>query len=851
VRVDEITFMIMKHNKKLLSLVYILSFLVFLSYGQEEVRIKRISADSLLSDSLQTDSLGFSLMDSLFYAADSGAYWTDEQIISLMGNANIEYHTSSITADTITVKVKENQAFTLGNSMLKDNNQIALGDEIFYDLETQWGMINNGAAKFEQGYYYGDEIRKIDKKTYDIDNGLFTTCDGLHPHFYIKTNKMRMYQNDKVVGKPVVFYVNHMPIFALPYGIFSVKKGRQMGILVPYPGYNSSDGKYVRDLAFYYPWKEYADVILGGNLYEKTGWEAKLSANYKLRYVLNGSMLFRLRKRQYSLYSSTYEWYLRSLHHQNIGRSSSLDANITYTSSEKILENEEDANDRLAEDVTSSISFKTPLLGSTLSLSGKLVADLLESSLVRRDTAGNIVDTLSYKLKTITLPEVSWSRPSRPLYEYFTGEDSKIDKDAWYTKFNGSYSFRANYKSVIKDSTADFSDLFWKEKEDSLGAINKHDAGMKHTTSFSYSNKYKGWLNYSQSAGMNLVWLDEDELGRSSRWGHDWNLSTSFNFSLYGIRNFNRGYLKAVRHIIAPRVSYSYKPDFSENEYLKNLSGYSVSSGDKQQKVSFSIGNTWQLKLRGTEEKKEKTINDFFKISSGISYDFENKNTGNNDGKGFSSLSHSIDLNPDNLKLGLFDLSIEPYGSITQDVYDTKLQFSDISKWNWGVSNWNFNVNTKLRIGGNASYAEYFPIESNPFTSNQFMLADSMSMDAEDEFTTLEEIAELQQEENSWSLSFTHSYRLTQSSYENHDYTSNFKSSFTAQLTKNWNFSYSNYYDINEKKMVNQTFTLLRELHCWQLEFRYTRQEDYWNYSFKLFNIKLPDSLIFKTSDNG
>ncbi|MDP8210382.1 MAG: hypothetical protein P9M05_06190, partial [Candidatus Stygibacter australis] len=114
-RVDEITFMIMKHNKKLLSLVYILSFLVFLSYGQEEVRIKRISADSLLSDSLQTDSLGFSLMDSLFYAADSGAYWTDEQIISLMGNANIEYHTSSITADTITVKVKENQAFTLGN----------------------------------------------------------------------------------------------------------------------------------------------------------------------------------------------------------------------------------------------------------------------------------------------------------------------------------------------------------------------------------------------------------------------------------------------------------------------------------------------------------------------------------------------------------------------------------------------------------------------------------------------------------------------------------------------------------------------------------------------------------------
>ncbi|MCF7912569.1 MAG: hypothetical protein K9M99_08580 [Candidatus Cloacimonetes bacterium] len=832
----------MRRSKVILGLIFILSFLFLFLYGQEEESEGSILADSLLSAGI---------MDSLFYAADSGAYWTDREIISLMGKASIKYHTSSITADTITVKLKDNQAFTLGNSMLKDNNQLALGDEISYDLETKWGIIINGAAKFEQGYYYGEEIRKIDKKTYDIDNGLFTTCDALEPHFYIKTSQMRMYQNDKVVGKPVVFYVNHMPVFALPYGIFSIRKGRQMGILVPYPGYNSTDGKYVRDLAFYYPWKDYADVILGGNLYEKTGWETKLSASYKKRYVLNGSMLFRLRKRQYSLYSSTYEWYLRSLHHQNIGRSSSLDANITYTSSEKILENEEDANDRLAEDVTSSISYKTPLLGSTLSLSGRLVADLMESSQVRRDTAGVIVDTLTYKLKTITLPEVSWSRPSRPLYEYFTSKDSKPDKDAWYAKFSGSYNFKANYKSVVKDSMADFADIFWKESEDSLSTINQHDAGMKHATSFSYSNKYKGWLTYSQSAGMNLVWLDEDELGNTNQWGHDWNLSTSCNFSLYGIKNFRRGYLKAVRHIIAPRVSYTYKPDFSKNENLKNLSGYTVSSGDKQQKVSLSVGHTWQLKLRETEARKEKNINDFFKLSSSISYDFENKNTGFNDYKGFSSLSHSLDLNPESITIGMLDLSIEPYGSITQDTYDWQIKGNDISKWDWGVSNWNMTVNSKLKISGNAKYAEYFPIESNPFTSNQFMLADSLSLEEEDEFTTLAEIEELQQEENSWSLNFTHSYRLTQSSYESHDYTSNFKSSFTAQLTKNWNFSYSNYYDINKKTMISQSFTLLRELHCWQLEFRYTRQQDYWNYSFKLFNIKLPDSLIFKTTDNG
>lgn len=804
--------------------------------------------DSLASDT----SLAVVIeLDSLFYAADSGYYHAKKEIISLSGDASIKYHTSNLTADTITVFVKDNQAFTYGNSVLEDQQQIALGNEISYDLKTRWGMIINGATKFEQGYYYGDEIRKIADEEYDIDRGYFTTCDALHPHFYIKTFQMRLYKGDKVVGKPVIFYVNHMPVFAFPYGIFPVKKGRQMGLLVPYPGYNSSDGKYLRDLAFYIPYKDYADVILGGDLYEKSGWEAHLKVDYTKRYQLNGDLLFRLRHERYSIISSKYEWYLKHLHHQEIGQNSSLDANITYISSEKILEGEENENDRLAEDVTSTISYKTKFLGNTLSVYGKLVADLLDTSEVRYNDDGEIVDTLNYKKKTLTLPSVSWSQSTRPLYEYFMGENSDIDEDAWYAKISGSYNFKGIYNTVLKDSAADFSEWFWEETEDSLSVINEHEAAMKHATSFSYSNKFKGWLSYSQSAKFNLAWFDEDQMDNPNKWGNDWSLSTSANFSLYGIRNFRKGYFKAVRHIIQPRLSFTYRPDFSENENLGSIGGISVSSGDRQRKVSLSLGNTWQLKLRGKEDDKDKNINDFFKTSSSISYDFENKHTGNNDGKGLSTLRHSLDLNPDDLDLKLFNFSISPSGSITQDVYDFKYRNRDFNEWDWGVSGWNFSLTSKLSLSGNAEYIEYFPVEENPFTSNQIFNADSLSLEEEDELTTLEEIEELQRENNKWSLTLTHSYRLTDSSYENHTYTSNLKASLSVQLTKKWNFSYSNYYDLNEDKMISQNFTLIRDLHCWKLEFRYTRQQDYWNYSFKLFNIKLPDSLKFKTSDHA
>ncbi|MCF7918292.1 MAG: hypothetical protein K9N06_00080 [Candidatus Cloacimonetes bacterium] len=817
-------------------------------YAAEESVSVSALRDSSLADSLAATSLQ---LDSLFYAAESGDYWAKEQIISLYGTASIDYHSSSLTADTITVKIQENQAFTFGKSMLKDRDMLALGNEISYDLKTRWGMIINGATKFEQGYYYGDEIRKIDDEIYDIDAGLFTTCDAQHPHFYIKTNRMRLYKDDKVVGRPVIFYVNHLPVFAFPYGVFPVKKGRQPGLLVPYPGYNSHDGKYLRDIAFYYPYQDYADIILGGDLYEKTGWEAHLSMNYIKRYELNGNLLFRLRHERFSLISSTYEWYLRQIHHQNIGLNSTLDANITYISSQRIMEGEEDANDRLAEDVKSTITYKTMVLGSTLNLTGKLEADLLDTSEVRRDSSSTIVDTLTYKKKTITLPSVSWSRSPRPLYEYFVGEDSDIDEDAWYAKISGSYNFRGIYISVLKDSTADFADWFWKEKEDSLGVINEHEAAMKHSTTFRYSNKYRGWLSYSQSASYNLAWFDEDNLEQKSQWGRDWNLDTSLNFNLYGIRNFKRGYIKGLRHIMTPKVSYRYSPDFSENENLDSIGGISVSSGDRQQKISFSLSNIWQLKLRKTEAREEKNINDFFKINSAISYDLENKNTGYNEGKGFSSLSHAIYLNPNSLKLGIVDFSVSPKGSITQDVYDWEFKGTKLNRWDWGVSNWDCSLTTKLSIGGNADYVEYFPLEDNPFTSNKFLVSDSLSLEEENELTTLEEIEELEREQKNWSFNITHSYRLTQSTYESHDYTSNLKASLTAQLTRNWNFSYSNYYDLNENKMVSQNFTLLRELHCWRLEFRYTRQENYWNYSLKLFNIKLPDSLKFKTSDSG
>ena len=236
-------------NKEKAIIIFASMFImaIVFSWTQEIIEEEKLPiADSLFADSLEViESLQ---SDSLIYVADSVDYNVEDEIIQLSGNTSVTYHTSIINADTIMINLKKEQAFAKGKSYLQDGSQNMLGRDICYDFQTKWGLVTSGASKFDKGYYYGTEIRKIDDDTYDVDDGVFTTCDALHPHFYIKSKELRFYRDDKFVAKPIVFYVNHFPVFGFPFGTFTLKRGRQSGILVPSPGWNNRKGKYIENI---------------------------------------------------------------------------------------------------------------------------------------------------------------------------------------------------------------------------------------------------------------------------------------------------------------------------------------------------------------------------------------------------------------------------------------------------------------------------------------------------------------------------------------------------------------------------------------------------------------------------
>jgi lipopolysaccharide assembly outer membrane protein LptD (OstA) len=113
------------------------------------------------------------------------------------------------------------------------------------------------------------------------------------------------------------------------------------------------------------------------------------------------------------------------------------------------------------------------------------------------------------------------------------------------------------------------------------------------------------------------------------------------------------------------------------------------------------------------------------------------------------------------------------------------------------------------------------------------------------------QLDEMEREKKNWAIIFSHSYSTNKSDFEKNDFSSSLRTSISAKITKNWAVTYDNYINLKENELVSHNFTVTREMHCWKLFFRYTKQGDYWNYRLQFFNIKLPDALKFRTSGHS
>lgn len=743
-------------------------------------------------------------VDSLFYSADSIRAYYEEEQIWLFGDTSIDYGSSNIMADSLFLDLKKEKAYSMGPTRMRDGDQLLIGEDVSYDIKTQKGLLKKGLSFIENGFYSGEEIRKIGNNVYDIDGGSFTTCDLAEPSYWFWAKAMRIYQKDKVVGKHVLAYVNHLPIFYFPFVTMSIKRGRHPGFLIPEPGYNTTEGKYVKDITYYYPYKDYADLSAGIDLTEKRGWKAKLRTNYLKRYEYSGSF-----NADYQKYISSsgvnHDWSLRATHHHDLQEKSSLDVSLDFISNKRIWEGSNLVDESLAQRLYSSIAYRKPL-GNTY-----LNAGVLYNQDLINDQA------------SISLPSASWSVSARPLYELL-----KLKPSGWYSNLSYHYNVRLEHSGDIRQKGAGFMDYIWANKEDEQGGANpvEHHFGIKHSAGLSNSYNYRGWLNLRQSIDYNEAWYDRDKKGAKPVRGNDYSASLHGSFNLYGLRQFDKGRLKAVRHVLTPTLGMSYVPDHSENLNFYNFGAISLRQNKKQANLNFSLAQKWQLKY--ISDKKESKLNDFFTWDTRLAYDMYKKE------KQFSNIGHSFGFRPGSVNLGSISNELWKLGDMKLS-YQNKLSFSqktyEISFKDPALGEQYFSQN--LEFSGKTAYANYFPDKKN-------RTFDGFGQKREDTQPGFSD--------DSFSFGIMHDMTAPKSIFQ--PKSQNLRMNASLKLTKNYSLSYSNYYDLKNSELIAQSIRVTRDLHCWKLDFSFTKRNEYWDYRIVFFNTQFPDALRFQTRDS-
>ena len=360
-----------------------------------------------------------------------------------------------------------------------------------------------------------------------------------------------------------------------------------------------------------------------------------------------------------------------------------------------------------------------------------------------------------------------------------------------------------------------------------------HNFGIKHQLGLSYNWKAFGWLGLQHGARYNEAWFDRDKNGNTLVRGNDYNAYTNANFNIYGIRNFKKGWLKSLRHIVTPNAGISFNPDFSANSRFYSFGGVGLLNSARSANLNLSLDQKWQIKF-GKDDRK---INDVFSLNSRSSANLLNPSA-----KPFQTISHTAAFRPGSFSLGnlrfpgtktkleglslaysaQFSLSHSPYGVSWDD---------------WKISNQYFSQG--LTLTGSAPYQDYFPKAKNRIF-DPYQKADSLQFFAQ----TLSEA----ESSNTWRIALSHDLSATADLFDPISQSLRLDSSF--RLTKNWSVAYGSYFNLKTGEQLSQSIRVSRDLHCWKLELSYTRRNDYWEYKVALFNLALPDALRFQTSDS-
>jgi hypothetical protein len=315
---------------------------------------------------------------------------------------------------------------------------------------------------------------------------------------------------------------------------------------------------------------------------------------------------------------------------------------------------------------------------------------------------------------------------------------------------------------------------------------------------------------------------------------------------------FKKGPVNAIRHVLTPSVSFTYRPDFGsetfgywkETQYNNegDTKRYSIFEGTlyggppdgKSGNVNLSLSNNLEMKVRSRKDtitgyKKVKLIDNF---SIGTSYDIAK------DSLNWAPLVMSG-------RTTLFKNFNIHYSSIW-DFYAVDSSGIRRDKFEWNVnrrlfrktsSMWNFGFTYRL---SHSTFKKGKGKDTRKPADEPSFLEQYSDQEVRDVLDNPEQYIDWN---NPWSFSITYTLRMSNKpryiNYETGDVISTVQTVGVVgdvSITQKWKLQFRTGYDFEAKDFTYTSIDVYRDLHCWEMYFNWipSGERKSWNFGINV-----------------
>jgi hypothetical protein len=790
------------------------------------------------------DSMPYDALNNTFYLYGKGKVTQDDLTLEadfIMADMNTHIVTAMGTTDTA--------GNTKGKPVFKQAGTEYRANVIKYNTQTKRGYLSEFRTKEGEGYIHGQDVGKTEENQFNIKNAKYTTCNLDSPHYHIAATKIKVIPDNKVVTGPANLQIQSIPTpLVLPFGIFSIKRGQSSGVMIPTYGNSRDRGYFLRDGGYYFGLGEYADYRLTGSFYSNKSWALNNGLRYANRYHFAGDLSFNYNHNifyeEFDPDYNTSNDFLVTWNHRSDPKAR---PNTRFSSQVYIASVSPGGRSYMANNSYNPANIVNNQLNSSISFNKSF-----KNGRYNFSTNASMSQNTFTRDVLISFPEAVFTVSS------FTPFKSKYKSvaDKWYENISMGYAANAKNRVTTKDSI-----LFGNWDKSQVGKFldTASSYGMLQTVPIQTSFKLFKFYTLGANVTLNEYWygktIRKDTFNGGVRVTNTngferaltYSPSVSLNTRYYGIKNFAKGKIAAIRHVVSPTIGANYAPDYSDPKYgyyqrYRDTQGneirYSIfergiiggPSIGEQGNMNFGLDNNLEMKVRQGKDtaQKEEKIQIFERLAFSGSYNFL----------------------ADSLKLSMIQMTaqtklfknVSVVGNASFDPYVNQINTVNGYKTVTRIDQFNYKSNSNLALftGGSININASF----NP---QLFKKKTSDKKRNEDELKYINDaITEYYDFTVPWTFTIYYTVRydkynnLNDATQDLYTQTLNFNGDFN--LTSNWKLGYSSGYDIKNKQLNPYTsIDIIRQLHCWEFKFNWIPTGP--RQSF-LFTINVKSSLL-------